>query len=356
MNLNLEFGDRRAGVFELRFFLTLQAIGSIIFLYSSFALPSNIYLLAVLSIFLSVNTVGLSYYLVRGALNIVLRGKFTGWEKLLVTILTPLMVLLLIASMLAFLYLIWSRGASLESFQTFANTFAGVSTLLIASLGVSYLSLKRELEREVVKTKELETLRVKAEMRALRAHVDPHFIFNALGNAVSMLELGVASSRVVEYLNSLADLLRRTVELRDFCPLREEFEIAEKYLIIQKTRFNESLNFSLNLPKELEGRLVPTLLLQPLVENAVLHNLGKCGHPVEVRVSAAEQNSELVLTVSDNGCGGARIVEGHGLWLVRERLRLLSQGASLRIHSEPSGGTTVKVVIPNDANFKVPRG
>ncbi|ODN30828.1 sensor histidine kinase [Fervidobacterium thailandense] len=336
----------------MRFILSLQIIGGLIFLYTAFIIPSNLYFAALLSIFMLVNTVGIAYYITR---SVVIGGIGVG--KPARKILLPAAVLIAGIVMLAFLipriYKLWSEIYSSELFVLFINTFAGVSALLVATFGFAYLSLKREFEEQLIKMQELENLRIKAELDALKSKVNPHFLFNALGSVTSMLELDAPKEDVINYLNSLAGLLRATVDAPSVWTLKAECETAEKYLKVQKFRFQDKLSYEILLPEEILNFKVPSLIIQPLVENAVVHNVGKVNRTVHVRVSCGKTENGVFISIEDNGCGMNGTRKGSGLTLVEERLKHFSKGARLYVESNPDVGTTVKVVIPYEQSTQV---
>jgi two-component system LytT family sensor kinase len=194
----------------------------------------------------------------------------------------------------------------------------------------------------------LETNLKEAELEALRMRLNPHFLFNTLQN-ISVLarqEPKTAS----QMLARLGDLLRVALKRdpRHEIPLEEEAGITESYLAVEKMRFRDRLTVRFDLAPGTERALVPSLLLQPLVENAILHGLrGRAGGSIEV--ASRREDGQLVLTVTDNGGGppDQDLAMGTGLSSTCERLaRLYPAGHELSMRKTEDGGTEVRVAFP----------
>jgi two-component system LytT family sensor kinase len=159
----------------------------------------------------------------------------------------------------------------------------------------------------------------------------------------------------------MAELYRRVLRLpeRGTVALREELAMVRSYLEIEQVRMGKRLSFSLEGEPEALDTMVPPLLVQPLVENAVLHGIGPLPEGGVVRLTASRRDGSTVITVSDSGAGFSsdRGSEGFGLESVSERMRLRygSRGA-MRILSPPSGGTTIELEIPDAVDGPDRRG
>ncbi|MEO6995240.1 MAG: histidine kinase [Lacunisphaera sp.] len=198
---------------------------------------------------------------------------------------------------------------------------------------------------------ELTILLSRARAANLRMQLQPHFLFNAL-NALSTL---VHSSPVQadEMISSLSELLRRALHDRDRAEvsLREELEVMELYLDIQKIRFGERLTVAQDIPAGLLDTAVPGLLLQPLVENSIKYALERRNRPLHIAVKARRENSNLILTVSDDGPGLANenspIKEGVGLGNTRARLAVLYPNAhAFSAGNQTGGGFIATCLLP----------
>jgi len=194
-----------------------------------------------------------------------------------------------------------------------------------------------------------------ARLGALRAQLNPHFLFNAL-NAVSTLALRGDRERLLGALDALSSLLRAALEdgRGSWKALAEELHFVDRYLEIQSLRFGDRLGIDRDVaPAALEA-LVPSLLLQPIVENAVEHGVARHPGPGRVRVRAAREDLMLVIEVADSGPGfeatrAAADPErtGVGLANTRARLEQLFGGrASLECGDGPAGGALVRLRLP----------
>jgi len=208
-----------------------------------------------------------------------------------------------------------------------------------------YLASQLRLER-------LERNFSEARLNVLRMQLDPHFLFNAL-NTISSL-VGSQPKLARGMIEQLGDLLRLSLESgrRRQVRLGEELEFLGHYLAIQKTRFGDTLQVVVDVPASAQPIFVPSLILQPLVENAVRHGLAPRPGGGTVWVRASIEGAMLCLTVEDDGVGlGDNWMDdraGLGLGVTRERIAMLHPGrdAGLYIGSRDGGGTRVRVLIP----------
>src|ERR1700692_1786336 len=166
-----------------------------------------------------------------------------------------------------------------------------ISTLVLytAILAVSYvLDSRSRLAYQQTETARLNEQLSKAQLDALRRQIEPHFLFNTL-NAISGLVREKRNDAAVSMIAGLSDFLRRVVEDSDRqqVPLIEELEFSQKYLDIQKVRFAERLQLSVDIPRELYPAQVPSLILQPMVENAVKHGIAKRAQGGAIRIAAS---------------------------------------------------------------------
>jgi two-component sensor histidine kinase len=220
-------------------------------------------------------------------------------------------------------------------------------------------ALRVETERRVTEAREQEMRRLAtvAELRALRAQLNPHFLFNALNTLGHLMQ--AAPDRALTTLYRLTALLRAVLRRTDgqFVSLSDELEIVEAYLAIERERFEERLQVEIDVPSTLRRARVPPLVVQPLVENAVKHGIAPVreGGRVIVRVRRDVTNDDadgfLRLTVVDTGVGVARESlsrpDGVGLTNVESRLRHYFGGlAAMSVRETPGGGTTVEICIP----------
>lgn len=193
-----------------------------------------------------------------------------------------------------------------------------------------------------------------ARLQALRMELNPHFLFNAL-NAVAGLVRRREHDAAIETLSQLGDLLRTTLnrEMPAEIPLSEEMELLDRFLSIERVRFGERLQIARELEPAALGALVPPLILQPIVENALKHGIARRTGPAFLEITARHVGSQLELTVKDSGEGvasrhGRPPRDGVGLSNTKARLeQLYGAGAySVELSNEPSGGARARVVLP----------
>jgi two-component system, LytTR family, sensor kinase len=228
------------------------------------------------------------------------------------------------------------------------STLLKVCSLLLVAYGVSYA--RRHRAREIAASR-LETELAGARLSALKAQLHPHFLFNAFNSVSALLGRDPAAAR--EMLARLESLLRVTLERADAqeVALAEELRVVEMYAGIEGVRFSDRLRVEIDAAPALRGALVPHLLLQPLVENAVKHGIAARPGPGRIAVSARAEGGRLVLSVADDGPGapadGASRGEGIGLANTRARLaQLHGPGAALSVESAEGRGTRVTVTLP----------
>jgi sensor histidine kinase YesM len=208
-----------------------------------------------------------------------------------------------------------------------------------------YVSTELRLER-VEKSYSL------ARLNALRMQLDPHFLFNALNTISSHVERDPRLTR--RMIEHLGDLLRMSLETKDRqeVPLAEELAFLDHYLEIQKIRFGDQLAVDIDVDPEVRYASVPSLFLQPLVENAIRHGISRRISGGAVMVSARAVDGKLSILVEDDGVGlapGWRIENssGLGLTVTRERIAGLYPGHhTFTLRRRPEGGTAVEIMLP----------
>jgi hypothetical protein len=211
---------------------------------------------------------------------------------------------------------------------------------------------RRYREREVVAA-QLETKLAQAELQALKMQLHPHFLFNTL-NAIAVLVRKQDTQASLRMLAGLGDLLRLALENvgMQVVPLKQELDFLERYLAIEKTRFQDRLTVRLDIAPEVLDAEIPNLILQPIVENAIRHGIAPRASGGRVEIGARREGGTLVVEVRDDGRGlregwDAGPAAGMGLRNVRARLEQLYPGqARLSVEPHPEGGVLVTIVIP----------
>jgi len=230
-----------------------------------------------------------------------------------------------------------------------------------AARRIDALRVTHERCEQELREQEFSKLTTEAELRALRAQVNPHFLFNAL-TTISYL-INIAPDKANATLMRLTKLLRGVLRSTDeFLSLGDEISLIESYLEIERARFEERLIVTLEVPEELMLLQIPTLLLQPLVENSIKHGITPKKEGGEIKLVAAEIAGELVIEVSDTGAGvdmeelSKRRLKRIGMNNVEERLKLyFDDQASLSVSSRIEGGTKVKIKIKMDRLVALPQ-
>jgi two-component system sensor histidine kinase YesM len=230
-------------------------------------------------------------------------------------------------------------------------------------LGVGFVKMLHNIDELVVKIGKSELRKKDAELSALQAQINPHFLYNTLDtiNYMLLLENKPEISRMVIYLG---DLLRNSIETsREVITLEEDLAFVEKYLYIQKVRFEEKLQYRIIVTEEARQCLILKLLVQPLVENAINHGVERQGGVVSITGEIGD-NGKLIVTVQDNGCGIPKeklkdlLVDEKtndiknqrtyiGVNNVNQRIKLFyGPEYGLAIQSGENAGTTVSIVVP----------
>ncbi len=219
-----------------------------------------------------------------------------------------------------------------------------VVVILLASC-VHYYG--RYAERDIAAAHLGEEL-ARAELQALRNQLNPHLLFNALNSVAALMHDDAQAAD--DMLNDLSQLLRAYLSggNRQETYLREEIEIVRAYVNIQKHRFADCLSFVSEVDDDLLDAQVPALLLQPLVENAIVHGIAPRLQAGTVRLSVRRAGESLAMEVSDDGVGMVIDTrEGIGLTNTRARLRRLhGLRQTFDVHSEWGAGVTVKITLP----------
>jgi len=266
---------------------------------------------------------------------------YAAWVALLESLLNP-----------------WALSPGPDPFlQLWLHKFYGglLSYLILYSmiLLVGHLLDSREkLALQQTETARLNEQLSKAQLKALRRQIEPHFLFNTL-NAIAGLVREQRNDAAVSMIAGLSDFLRRMVadSDRQQVPLGEELEFTQKYLDIQKVRFAERLQFSVDVPAELLSAQIPSLILQPMVENAIKHGIAKRTHGGAIRIAATRSNGILTLRVYNDGpslpAASETSPSGIGILNVRTRLQsLYGDGFDLSLRNRKPGGVEASVSVP----------
>lgn len=234
----------------------------------------------------------------------------------------------------------------------------GYAILFGAILAIDYYHRFRERELTAA---ELGRQLAEARLQALRMQLNPHFLFNTM-NTIAMLVRQRENGEAVRMLADLSEILRQVLAESDSAetPLREEIRFAERYLDLERVRFRDRLVATVDIEPEVADALVPTLILQPLVENAIKHGLARRARAGRIAIAARRAGTQLDLTVEDDGPGPGGAVEtgtppsgvtpssgGIGLTNTASRLaQLYGDRAQVRLEASPRGGAIARVTLP----------
>jgi signal transduction histidine kinase len=229
--------------------------------------------------------------------------------------------------------------------RLFPNALCYIAVVSI-SLVLDYARASRDRD---AREAQLSAQLAAARLQALHAQLRPHFLFNTLSMIAEQVHADPAGAD--RMIGRLSHLLRVSLSSagNHEVSLAEEQAALEAYLEIMDVRLSGRARLEVAIPEALSTAMVPTLILQPLAENALQHGIEPLAGDAELLVSASRQGGSLEITIADNGCGfdPRRMAEGVGLRVVRERLaQLYGDAGSLELRARPGGGTVAIVRIP----------
>ncbi len=246
------------------------------------------------------------------------------------------------------LWILWRNNAF--SAYYFHQGLTIYWTTLVVAYALYYYRGVREGE---AKTERLSAQLAKAQLKALKMQIHPHFLFNTLNSIAALLHKDVeAADRMIA---RLGDFLRLTLtgsnsQTVDF---EQELEFLKCYLDIEHIRFQDRLTVELQIEPDTLKTSVPNLILQPIVENAVRHGVAKQTHPGRITISARREDGRLIMQVKDNGPGLVTKLNGSGIGLSNTRARLeqfYGEDFSFQIANSNPSGVTVTIEVPAKAN------
>jgi two-component sensor histidine kinase len=264
----------------------------------------------------------------------------------------------LLAHILGWFFPMWIAGTIIgfSIFQShiliWLGTFIGI--VLVIHLTHQAVSFYRELREKDVLEEKLKTLAAQAELKALRAQINPHFLFNSLNTVASLVSIDPAKAE--EAVERLADIFRYALSASDkeFVTLRDELDFIDAYLEIEKTRFADRLKVTTDLPSKILDTPVPSLILQPLVENSVKHGFGENGE-MRVEITGYLDGDSVRVAIKDEGKGVSEEIKrgiytnGTGLRNINERLqKVYGEDYGLEIKGNRPRGTIAIVSIPKE--------
>lgn len=211
------------------------------------------------------------------------------------------------------------------------------------------LQRREELRKQREERQELERAVLLAELKALQAQVEPHFLFNTLANLMHLIEHDTETAK--RLLEHLVAYLRASLPSfrHELTTVEQEAALVHNYLALIAMRFGPRFHYELNVEPQLASFKLPPMMLISLVENAIKHGVERKGGRVKVTVAVQFSRDGVRLSVADNGAGfdGAKPGTGVGLQNIRERLKkLYDDSAQLALHSNEEGGVTAVLSLP----------
>ncbi len=221
----------------------------------------------------------------------------------------------------------------------------------VSVLGVSFNAMIGQISNLLEKIEGEQRQKQEYELAALQAQINPHFLYNTLESVCSLAQLK-RNDDLFDMVKALARFYRSTLgDGRSLISLREEVELVHHYLVIQKIRYGEKLNFTFAVDDAVLEAPLLKLTLQPLVENALYHGLRAKPGAGHITVEARVEGDDVLLSVTDDGVGYDEVNDGlphFGLSSIHDRLRLAyGDRYGLRLFSKPGQGTRVEILIPS---------
>jgi sensor histidine kinase YesM len=236
----------------------------------------------------------------------------------------------------------------------------------IRTLGESFNKMIYEINNLIIERDLKEKERSKEEMKALHAQINPHFIYNTL-NSIRLMAMMTKAQGIKNMTDAFMKLLSATFkEDGTLIPVRKEIEYLENYVYIMKVRYGDHFDMELMIDEEIKDLLIIKLILQPIVENAILHGLSKLTEGGKICVKGFMDHADAVFEITDNGVGMTEeeikklLTEGTihrrsfnhiGVMNVDRRIKLnYGEGYGMSIQSEYGKYTTVRLVLPKIIN------
>jgi len=243
------------------------------------------------------------------------------------------------------------------SFSRFLVYIFGSMILMILTywviIGICYLfDYYKQIRAHELKTVQMETQLARAQLEVLKSQLQPHFLFNTLHTITGLMFKNVNLAN--KMITQLSDLLRFSLEMTDLQEIRlqKEIEFIEIYLNIQKTRFKDRLKVEMDIEPETLDATVPSMILQPIVENAIKHGISPHKKNGKLKIVSRNDNGSLILEVHDNGKGidlkkENNLNNGVGISNTVERLKqLYPEMYSFEMDRSSEGGIAVQIKIP----------
>ena len=257
-----------------------------------------------------------------------------------------------------------TNGGSVDLLNVFtdSSTLVFKINMVIAALFV-FGWIDMEDRREVndlnqrLEITSLRELKTKAELDALQAKVNPHFLYNSLNSIHTLIDS--APDLAKEMVMLLSRLFRSSLNTSQdvYCSIEDELRLVTTYLSIEKIRFGDRLCYEIKCPDELKNKTIPRFILQPLAENAVIHGVSKLKEKGNISIVISQQGEFVVIKMSDNGPDfPVTLRQGYGLTSVYEKVRLLGgQGATVEMTNGFNQENRKQIIIRVNENARTNR-
>ncbi len=214
----------------------------------------------------------------------------------------------------------------------------------LEELGNSLNEMVEQLEIMIEKTYLAQIAKQEAEYKALLKQIQPHFLFNTLNTMVGLL-YQERYDQLEKNIICLSDLLRNVLKSDLYCTLEEEIKFISDYLVLQQSRFENKLSYTIDVSKDVEQIRIPKLLLQPFVENSIIHGMEPSKKACHILIKAKKENNSIIITIKDDGIGFDKnkidIYSSIGISNCIKRLKLFYPKSDICIDSIPYDGCTV---------------
>jgi len=286
------------------------------------------------------------------------------WQKALLQHAFFLLALSLISGLLMSLHYHYfeDMAAGMELYQPWQhaghflfgdNLFlfnAIIYTLLVTNINIKHFA--NIAQQKALVASQLNNQLIESQLQTLKMQINPHFLFNTL-NVISVLVMKSEQAQATTMINRLSSFFRSTLDdkAKQWLPLQKELEHVEQYLAIEQVRFGERITITKNYDAITLSTFVPSMILQPLIENAMQHGLEEKPGKVQLTINTYLENNTLKVDIIDDGAGcnfnDKNFKEGIGLSNVRSRLQQL-YGADFQFNlsSNSQGGVSVQLTLP----------
>lgn len=291
-----------------------------------------------------------SLKLILAVLSLSCAQSFVLWslEKLLIRKATTFIFQLLLKIVLTYIIFIIPYFIFKIFQNNFYEEFFNIGIFIAVTRGLYiYINHYSEslIKQKDIELSQLKELQAATELNSLHAQINPHFLYNALNSIASLAHIN--AQKTEEMALSLSDLFKYSINRKGekMSTIKEEVEMVENYLKIEKTRFEDRLDFSLDIEPTLSETKIPRYILQPLIENAVKHGTSKIEEKGNINLTITKDNNNLIILVSDNGPDFPNgLVSGHGLQSVYDLLRLsYGEQATMNWENLPKKKITISI-------------